>query len=331
MQKKRTIISRTPVRITFVGGGTDIPEYYKNNARMGAVISAAIDKYVYIIVHKSFDDTIRLGYSKTEIVNALEDIKHPLIRESLKFLDIDGGVEIHSLADIPSEGTGLGSSSCYLVGLLNALHAWKGEYATPLELAQEAVHIERNILKEAGGRQDQYIAAFGGIQFMKFKEDDTVDMIPIIMSEESRKKLQNSLLLLYTGVQRSSIDIHKKQVLKIQNYMVEYDKMVLIANKMFEDLTNQKWSTIGKYLNENWLIKRELSDGITNQIIDKYYERGMKVGAEGGKIIGAGGGGFMLFFAPQEKHPSIINELNELRHVPFKFTEWGSRIIYVGD
>ncbi|MHB1830553.1 MAG: GHMP family kinase ATP-binding protein [Candidatus Micrarchaeaceae archaeon] len=328
--RRRMIISRTPMRITFVGGGTDLPEYYKRYGP-GAVISAAVNKYVYINVNKRFDNSIRVGYAKTEIVDKPEDIQHPTVRESLKLLGIDGGIEITTMADIPAGGTGMGSSSSFLVGLLNALHAWKGEYAGPTELAEEAVKIERRILKEPGGKQDQYMASFGGLQFMEFERDESVRITPIIMSEESREKLHSSLLLVYTGVQRSSASIHTKQTAQVEMHLDAYKKMVDIARGMFNDLTKNNWEASGRHLKENWDLKRTLSDNITDAGIDKYCNAAIASGAVGCKVIGAGGGGFMLFFANPDKHQAIINSLSGLRIEPFEFTYTGSRIVYVGD
>lgn len=330
MIRRRMIISRTPLRVTFVGGGTDLPAYYRDYGT-GACIAAAINKYIYVNVHKRFDSSIRIGYSKTEIVDDPNKIQHPTVRESLKMLGLDGGVEITTMGDIPADGTGMGSSSCFLVGLLNALHAWKGEYATDTELAEEAVKIERDILKEPGGKQDQYIAALGGLQFMEFRKDGEVVTKPIIMSEDSREELHRHLLLFYTGIQRSSSAIHAKQATKIGERADEYGKMAYLAQKMFADLTRNRWETVGRYLQDNWALKKSLGDGISTPAIDKYYSKALAAGAEGGKLLGAGGGGFMLFFAPPERHRAIIKALPELRPEPFDFSYAGSRIIYVGD
>ena len=328
--RRRMIISRTPLRITFVGGGTDLPEYYKKYGP-GAVISAAVNKYVYINVNKRFDNSIRVGYTKTEIVDRPEDIQHPTVRESLRLLGIDGGIEITTMADIPAGGTGMGSSSSFLVGLLNALHSWKGEYVGPTELAEEAVEIERRILKEPGGKQDQYMASFGGLQFMEFEKDESVRITPIIMSEKSREHLHDSLLLVYTGIQRSSTSIHIRQTAQVEMHLDAYKRMVDITRDMFNDLTKNNWEASGGYLNENWNLKKTLSDNITDAGIDKYCNAAIASGAVGCKLIGAGGGGFMLFFAPPEKHQAIMNSLSGLRPEPFEFAYAGSRIVYVGD
>ncbi len=329
MEKKIIIISRTPLRITFVGGGTDIGRYYKERGP-GAVISAAVNKYIYVTVHRRFDSTIRVSYSRTENVESVDQLMHPTVREALRLLDIDGGIEITSMGDIPAGGTGMGSSSTFLVGLLNALHAWRGEYATAVQLAEEAVRIERGILKEPGGKQDQYIAALGGIQFMEFNRDETVVTTPLIMKEESRKNLQDNLLLLYTGSQRRSAEIHERQSKDAGMHLESYDRMRDLAYSMFKSLVENRWDETGRYLHENWLIKRTLADGISSPAIDNYYKAAMENGATGGKLIGAGGSGFMLFFAPRGSHEAIRKALG-LKAEPFEFETLGSRIIYVGD
>lgn len=322
-------ISKTPLRITFVGGGTDISDYYLTHDK-GAVVSASINKFIYIIVNKKFDSKIRVSYSKTEIVDTVDQIEHPSIREALKFLKIDGGIEIVSISDIPSGGTGLGSSSTFLVGLLNALHAWKGEYTSPEQLAQEAVKIERGILKEPGGKQDQYMAAYGGLNMLEFYPDETVTVKPIIASEEVREKLQENLLLLYTGIQRGSKEIHASQARNLKNMEANYDSMVKITEETFRSLSNGEYNSIGSYLHKNWLLKKELSDGISNAVIDTAYQMAMKSGATGGKLIGAGGGGFLLFYAPSETHKLITKNIG-MRPEFFRFEFQGSRIIHVGD
>ena len=228
--KDRMFISKTPLRITFVGGGSDIREYYSKYGR-GSVLSAAINKFIYIVVNKKFDSKIRVSYSKTEIVDSVNKIEHPSVREALKLLEIEGGIEIVSISDIPSGGTGLGSSSTFLVGLLNALHAWKGEFVSPKELAEEAVKIEREILHEPGGKQDQYMAAYGGIQQLEFYADEKVGVRPVISSTETIRNFERSLLLLYTGIQRSSTDIHKVQMQKVEKKSVNYEKMVQMADE----------------------------------------------------------------------------------------------------
>ncbi|EQB66422.1 MAG: kinase [Thermoplasmataceae archaeon] len=328
--KDRMFISKTPLRITFVGGGSDIKEYYSKYGR-GSVLSAAINKFIYIVVNKKFDSKIRVSYSKTEIVDSVNKIEHPSVREALKLLEIEGGIEIVSISDIPSGGTGLGSSSTFLVGLLNALHAWKGEFVSPKELAEEAVKIEREILCEPGGKQDQYMAAYGGIQQLEFYADEKVGVRPVISSTETIRNFERSLLLLYTGIQRSSTDIHKVQMQRVEKTSVNYEKMVQMADEAFACLNNGNYESIGRMIHENWILKKSLSEGVSNGNIDVWYEKALKKGALGGKIIGAGGGGFMLFMADPSKHNEIMQSLPELTRQEFSFESEGSRIIYVGD
>lgn len=321
-------ISKTPLRITFVGGGTDIKEYYSKYGR-GSVLSAAINKYIYITVNKKFDSNIRVSYSKTEIVDSVDNIEHPSVREALKMLGIEGGIEILSISDIPSGGTGLGSSSTFIVGLLNALHAWIGEYVSPMELAEEAVKIEREILKEPGGKQDQYMASFGGIQRLNFYSDERVELNPVIMDSEKLKEFEDSLLLLYTGIQRNSGNIHDLQKKTVANKVSSYSEMVKIADEAYISLNKGNYKSLGKLMHDNWLLKRSLANGISDKKIDDWYERGIKSGAMGGKVIGAGGGGFLLFMCDPSKKRSILGNLKELRQEEFKFEPEGSRIIYV--
>ncbi len=324
------IMSRTPLRITFVGGGTDIPSYYREHGP-GAVVSASINKYIYVAVNKKFDSKIRVSYSVTEMVDTVDEIKHPTVREALRLLGIDGGVEIVSISDIPSKGTGLGSSSTFLVGLLNALHAYKGEHASPLQLAEEAVKIEREILGEPGGKQDQYMAAYGGIQFMEFHQDERVSVKPVIMNEDMRGKLQSNLLLMYTGRERSSTEIHKVQANSVAKKLESYHLMRGMAFDMFDAMCNGNTGEIGRLLHKNWEQKRQLADGITDKNIDSWYEKALSNGALGGKMIGAGGGGFLLLFASPEQHDKIIEALPELKQENFNIEYGGSRIIFVGD
>lgn len=329
MPNNRMIMTKTPLRITFVGGGTDLPSFYKAHGP-GAVVSAAINKYIYIIVNKKFDGKIRVSYSHTEIVDKVDEIKHPTVREALRLLNIDGGIEIVSISDIPSEGTGLGSSSSFLVGLLNALHAWKGELASPRQLAEEAVKIEREILKEPGGKQDQYIAAYGGIELIEFNKDDSVIVKPVIMPEEKRRELRENLILLYTGKQRKSTDIHKSQMKETDKKVELYKKMGDLAVNLYDSMSKGKIEDTGRLLHENWLLKKQLTQGISDDSIDVMYKSAMEAGAEGGKLIGAGGGGFLLFYANKTKHRKVSEAL-KLKLEPFDFEALGSRIIHVGE
>lgn len=289
------IISRTPLRISFVGGGSDIAAYY--NQSPGAVVSTAINKYIYITVNKKFDKRIRASYSKTENVDTADQIEHPLIRECLKKVGIERGIEVTSMSDIPGEGTGLGSSSSYTVGLLNALYAYVGKYASAEKLARDACEVEIEILKDPIGKQDQYIAAYGGLQFIQFLSDGNVDVSPIICSPEVKKTIEENCLLLYTGLTRSSGKILARQS---KNMKDDVDKrvvmiqMVSLAHEMQRLLNNNLTKEFGDLLHESWILKRKMADGVTSEGIDRWYEIAKKNGVEGGKILGAGGGGFLL-------------------------------------
>lgn len=326
------IISRTPLRISFVGGGSDIPAYYKHKG--GAVVTTAINKYIYITVNKKFDNKIRASYSKTENVDNADQIKHPLIRECLKKVGIKRGIEVTSMADIPSEGTGLGSSSAFSVGLLNALYAYKGIYASAERLAKEACEIEIEILKNPIGKQDQYIAAYGGLQFIQFLPDGRITTDPIICSSETKKKLEKRLLLLYTGLTRSSSKILGKQsknMAKKTKSREAMDGMVNIAYEMQKTLSNNSIKNFGQLLDHNWMLKRNMAEGVTSEAIDKWYNLAKKNGAEGGKILGAGGGGFLLLYAKREYHDTISRKLKDLAVTSFSFEPQGSKIIFVSE
>jgi D-glycero-alpha-D-manno-heptose-7-phosphate kinase len=329
---KSIIVSKTPMRITFVGGGTDTPDYYRSHGP-GAVTNCAINKYIYIMIHKNFDGRIRVGYSKNENVGTVDEVKHPTVREALKLLDIDGGLDINSISDVPVYvgGRGLGSSSSFLVGVLNALHAWRGELASPKQLAEEAIKIEIDLLKEHGGKQDQYIAAFGGLRLFEFNKDDETLVRPIVMDPETKRKFKSHLMLLSTDKEHKSEEIHSKMSEEVKDHLKAYDRMRDLAYEMCELIENGKWHDIGKLMDENWRLKKTLTSAISNSEIDDAYERALKAGALGGKIIGSGGGGFFLFFANPEKHESVANALPEFKPVQFEFEPYGSRIISFED
>ena len=324
------IISRTPLRISFAGGGSDLPAYYKQEP--GAVTSTAINKYIYITVNKKFDQKIRASYSVTEIVDSVGQLKHELIRAALQLVGLDGGIEITSISDIPSQGTGLGSSSTYTVGLLKALYAFIGRHVGAERLAREACRIEIDICKRSSGKQDQYIAAYGGLQHIQFNPDETVFVDPLICSPETRRALQNGLLLLYTGLTRSAVDILAEQARNTETDAERrrtLRRMVELARELQATLTSNDLASFGEILHQGWLEKRKLASGISNPQIDEWYERARQHGAIGGKITGAGGGGFLLLYAPAERHPEILHTLPELRPIPFRLELQGSKIIYV--
>lgn len=321
------IISRTPLRISFVGGGTDIKEYYKNNS-YGAVISATIDKYVYISVNKRFDNTIRASYSTTEIVDSADKIEHPIIRNALKLVGINTGIEIVSLADIPSK-TGLGSSSSFTVGLLNALYAYIGVRPSAEKLAQEACKIEIDILNEPIGKQDQYAAAFGGINYIQFNHDESVLVEPVKISQESIFSLNENLIMFYTGITRSARSILQDQVEKIAAKNDYYHAMKDLVKDVKEILVNDnQYKRFGELLDKGWMMKRELAATISSSKIDDLYNAAIQNDALGGKLLGAGGGGFLLFYCENPNQERLKQVLNDLKWIPFRFEPYGSGIVF---
>lgn len=324
------IISRTPLRISFVGGGSDLAAFYRHEP--GAVVSVAINKYIYITVNSKFDHQIRASYSVTEIVDDVEDLKHQLIRESLKLVGCRRGIEITSISDIPSQGTGLGSSSTYTVGLLNALHAYYGRHAGAERLAREACWIEIERCGEPIGKQDQYIAAYGGLQFIQFNPDESVFVDPVICKPETRRQLEARLMMLYTGVTRQTAGVLHEQRANTErdnSRRLALRQMVALAHDLRAALVADDLTAFGEILHEGWIRKRTLASAISNQQIDVWYERAREAGAIGGKILGAGGGGFLLLYAPEERHEAIRAALPGLRQVPVLFEPQGSKIIYV--
>ena len=324
------IISRAPLRISFVGGGSDLAAYYRHEP--GAVVSTTINKYIYITVNKKFDHKIRASYSITEIVDSVEELKHELFRETLKLVGLDGGIEITSISDIPSKGTGLGSSSSYTVGLLKAVYAYTGRHVGAERLAREACQIEIERCGKPIGKQDQYIAAYGGLQYIQFNPDEKVFIDPVICSAETRRRLQERLLLLYTGMTRSADDILREQREHTENDESKrrvLRSMVGLAQDLMEALCRNDLDSVGEILHQGWLNKKNMALAISNTLIDEWYERARQHGAIGGKILGAGGGGFLLLYAPPERHIEVVQALPELRAVPFRFEPQGSKIIYV--
>jgi D-glycero-alpha-D-manno-heptose-7-phosphate kinase len=323
------IISRTPLRMSFVGGGSDLPVFYRKYG--GAVVSTAIDRYVYVTVNKKFDDHIRVSYSRTEDARSVEKIKHPLVREGLKLAGISGGVEITSIADIPSKGSGLGSSSTFTVGLLNALHAFVGRHAGAEQLAREACEIEIDRCGEPIGRQDQYAAAFGGLNLIRFNPDDTVSVETIICKRETIQQLQAHTLVFYTGITRSASGILKHQTSALATEKKKCDvtrKLVGLAETLCGELRKNRVASFGEIIHEGWLLKKSLAAGISTDVIDDWYAKARRAGAVGGKLLGAGAGGFLMFAAPPDRHEAIAAAL-KLRKIDFCFEPQGSRIIFV--
>lgn len=323
------IISRTPLRVSFAGGGSDLSEYYKTG--YGAVVSTAIDKYIYITVNKKFDDLIRVSYSQTEMVKSVDEVKHNIIREALKLVGIEKGIEVVYMGDIPlgSAGIGLGSSSSLAVGVLNALYAYKGEYATAERLASEACKIEIDILGHPIGKQDQYIAAYGGFNFIQFNRDETVYVDPIICKRKTKSRLNDNLMMFYTGIERVSSDILKEQKQKTKDNLAYLDNMVSLAGEVRKCITDNSLNKFAEILHEGWLYKKKLASGISTALIDDYYEKALRAGAIGGKILGAGGGGFLLLYCEKEHQNKVREQMSGLEEIPFSFEPQGSKIIYV--
>ena len=323
------IISRTPLRVSFSGGGTDLPAFYQ--LEPGAVVSTAIKKYIYIIVNERFDNTIRVSYNKTEIVSSVDEIKHPIVREALKLVGIDQGVEIVSVADIPA-GTGLGSSSSFTVGLLNALYAYKGCLKTAEELASEACHIEIDILGSPIGKQDQYIAAYGGICYIQFNPDETVCVTPLIVRKQVKELLEQRLLMYYVGNSHNATNIlsEQKANTRQEDKFRNLKEMRGLALEIRECLLNGfDPAGFGQILHQDWLLKRQLARGISDTFIDSCYNRALDAGALGGKLLGAGGGGFLLICCLPEKWSAVKQALNGLKAVKVSLEPEGSKITHV--
>lgn len=326
------IVSRTPLRISFAGGGSDLPAFYQEEP--GAVVSTAINKYIYITVNRKFDREIRASYSITEMVDRVSDLQHELIREALTMLSLHGGIEITSISDVPSRGTGLGSSSTYTVGLLHALYAYVGRHVGAERLGREACDIEITRCAKPIGKQDQYIAAYGGLQFIQFNPDESVWVDPIICGAHTRRRLQERLLMLYTGMTRSANDVLHEQRANTEqrsDARLRLRRMTQLAHDLRAALNRDDLDAFGEILHEGWTLKRNLATSISNSRIDEWYALARRYGATGGKILGAGGGGFLLLYAPVERHEDIIAALPELRRMPFHFEPQGSKIIYVED
>jgi len=323
------IISRTPLRMSFVGGGSDMADYYRHSP--GAVISTAINKYIYVTANKKFDQGIRVAYSKTEEVESVGQLEHKLVRAAMNQLNLQGGVEITTVADIPSKGTGLGSSSSFTVGLLNTLSAFQGRPSTAEELAAGSCHVEIDVCGEPIGKQDQYAAAYGGFNRYDFLPDDKVRVTPIIVRPPVLEALEGNLLMLYTGITRSASQLLQKQgenLRQDQNKVATLGKMVALCDDFQKALQAGTPDEVGPILHENWLLKKSLTHGVSTSVIDEWYDAARKAGATGGKILGAGAGGFLLFYAPQGHHERICHALPGLRPIPFRFERFGSQIIF---
>ena len=325
------IITRTPFRVSFAGGGSDLPSFYRRHE--GCVRSMTINKYMYVSIHPTFnrDETV-VKYSQTEIVRDVRAVQHPIARQLLPDYGIDG-VEIVSTADVPA-GTGLSTSSAYTVGLIHALNAFRGKLCSQERIAREACELEIEKLGEPIGKQDQYGTAVGGLKFIRFKSDDSVEVEPLAVSRQKLSELEGNLLLFYTGLTHSAGEILQEQNKNVAGEDKKFQnlvKMTELAYELREAVVAGKLDDFGRILNENWLLKRELASQISNDKIGKYYDLAMANGALGGKLLGAGGGGFLLFYCPKEKQKRLRSALSDLWELPFAMESSGTKIIYVGD
>ena len=327
------IISRTPFRISFFGGGTDYPAWYREHG--GAVISTSINKYCFITLRylpPFFEYNYRVRYYKREEVQTIDEIKHPSVRECLRYTQVEKGVEIVHSADLPAQ-SGLGSSSTFTVGLLNALYTLKHKMPTKRELALDAIHVEQERIKENVGSQDQTVAAFGGLNKIEFGCPQHVLVRPIVMSAERLEFLRSHLMLFFTGFSRTASDVAGEQIKRTAEKTAELKKMTSLVEEALAVLLaeGESLDDFGRLLHEQWLIKRNMTRLISNQQIDHIYETGIQAGALGGKLLGAGGGGFMLFFARPDDQQKIRDTFKDLLYVPFRFDHVGSQIVYYGN
>ena len=327
------IITKTPFRISFCGGGTDLAAFYEK-AGYGAVVSTSIDKYVYLAIHRFFEERFLLKYSSSELTGSIDEIKHPLIRECLRLTNTTDFLEMTSFADIPSSGSGLGSSSSFCVGLIHALLAYGRRLPSRETCAAAACELEIGVLGEPIGKQDQYAAAYGGLNFIQFNANGSVCVQPLILPRDTFATLQSRLCLFYTGVTRKTSAILAEQK---QNIILDETKFQVLlqmrahAEMLRQELAAGRVDALGVLLDETWRMKRQLAGGISSSGLDAVYERALAAGALGGKLLGAGGGGFFLFYCPEEKQPSLRKALSEIRPVPFAFENQGTRIIFVED
>ncbi len=324
------IITKTPFRISFVGGGSDMEAFYNQSESAGAVLNTTIDKYIYISSHNFFEeDKIRIKYSRTETVDNINDLKHPILKTVFKKFNIEGGIEVSSISDIPS-GTGMGSSSSFTVGVLHNLYAIMNRHVSKKVLASEACKIEIDLLQEPIGKQDQYAAAYGNLNVMEFRKNGNVSVQPVYVAKEVYNELETSLCLYYIGNQRnaSKILVKQRENISQKEKFRTLQQMAKLVYELRDILMKGNLDEFGSIMHENWMMKQKLASGISNSLIDELYEIALKNGALGGKLLGAGGGGFMLFYCPKEQQHQLDNTLQKVRRFQFKFEQEGSKIIH---
>lgn len=324
------IITKTPFRVSFFGGGTDYPEYFRKHG--GAVLGTAVNKFAYHSVTRFyshlFDYSIRIAYRQVECVRTLEEIHHAPFRECLRWCGITGDIEVHYAAELPSF-SGLGSSSSFIVGLLNALYAYKGQILPPLELARQAIELEREVLRETVGYQDQVLAAVGGLNLVEFRTDGEIVVQKLPLRPERIRELEEHLLIVFTGLHRKASETAARQVRRIEENGPLLKRMRNMVEEAAAVLTDQNGlSRFGTLLHEAWTIKRQLDTSVSNRTIDHIYQEGMEAGALGGKLLGAGGGGFLLFFVPPERRERVKARLAHLEEVKVRLNAPGSHVIH---
>ena len=324
------IITKTPLRVSFAGGGTDLAAFYEQED--GLVVSTAINLSIYIAAHEFFEKKIVLKYSKTEEVDEVSEIQHPLIRECMQKVGVGAPIEITSFADIPSKGSGLGSSSAFTVGLLKALHAHKGSNIGAEGCGRGACEVEIDSLGEPIGKQDQYAAAYGGLNSIRFRGDGEVHVNPIILERAKRQALDERLMMFYTGITRSASGILSEQKKNTEDSGDKFrslQTMKGMAEELEKELSNGMIEAVGKKMHEGWIEKKKLASKISNEQIDGWYDNAMAAGATGGKLLGAGGGGFLMFYCDPEKQADLRESLSDMREVPFHLESQGTRVLYV--
>lgn len=320
------VIVQTPLRISFFGGGTDFPDYFCSEG--GCVLSTTIDKYIFIVMKNRFDEKLRLGYTKTEMVDHLDELEHNLIREAMRKTGITQGVEVTTLGDIPSAGSGLGSSSTVTVGALHAMYTYRGDLVTAERLAREACDIEINKLGAPIGIQDQYIAAYGGLRFMEFCQSGDVKVNKVAIDRATQRRLNENTMLFFSGITRSANGILREQKSNVSERISVLNEMKQIAYSARDELVAGNLDAIGSLLHESWLLKKSLASGVSNGAIDDMYGAAIKAGALGGKVTGAGGGGFLILYCPHSKQENVRRALSGLQELPFLLENDGSKVIF---